>query len=187
MISTSQFRKGMKLKVDGDLWTIVDFQNARTAQRRAKVTTKLKNIKTGAVIEKIFASGETFEQPDFEDRRMQYMYTDGENWHFMDSTTFEQYSLNRDHLSGAEDFLMENAEYRILFFEGEPLDIDLPASVVLEVVEAEPAVKGDTVSNLTKGAKLETGLEVKVPLFIKVGDKVKVDTRTKEYLERVNE
>jgi elongation factor P len=185
MISTSQFRKGLKLKVDGELWVIVDFQNARTAQRRAKYTTRLKNIKTGAVVEKMFASGETFEQPDFEERRMQYMYTDGEHWHFMDSATYDQFILNRDQLGGVEDFLMENEEYKILFFEGEPLDVDMPTSVVLEIIEAEPAVKGDTVSNLTKGAKVATGLEIKVPAFIKVGDRVKIDTRTKEYLERV--
>ena len=186
MITTSQFRKGLKLKVDGELWIIVDFQNARTAQRRAKYTTKLKNIKTGAVIERMFPSGETFDEPDFADRKMQYMYTDGENWHFMDSRTYDQFALTREQLGGVDDFLMENAEYKILFFEGEPIDVDLPSSVVLKVVEAEPAVKGDTVSNLTKGAKLETGLEVKVPLFIKVGDKIKVDTRSKEYIERVN-
>ncbi len=186
MISTSQFRKGMKLKVDGELWIIIDFQNARTAQRRAKYTTKLKNIKTGAVIEKVFPSGETFEEPDFEDRKMQYLYNDGENWHFMDSQTYEQFPLTKEVLGGAEDFFMENEEYKILFFEGEALDVDLPASVVLEVIEAEPAVKGDTVSNLTKNAKVETGLEVKVPLFIKVGDTIKIDTRTKEYIERVN-
>ena len=185
MISTSQFRKGKKLKVDGELWTIIDFQNARTAQRRAKVTTKLKNIKTGAVIEKVFASGETFDEPDFEQRLMQYMYTDGENWHFMDSKTYDQFALAKDQLAGTTDFLMENSEYKILFFEGEPIDLDLPASVILKVVEAEPALKGDTVSNLTKGAVLETGLSVKVPLFIKVGDKIKIDTRTKEYLERM--
>ena len=186
MISTSEFRKGMKLKVDGELWIIIDFQNARTAQRRAKVTVRLKNIKTGAVIERIFASGETFAQPDFEVRAMQYLYTDGETWHFMDTKTYDQITLTKDYLGGAGDFLMENSEYKILFFEGEPLDLDLPSSVILKVVETEPGVKGDSVSNLTKGATLETGLQVKVPLFIKVGDKVKVDTRTKEYLERVN-
>ena len=185
MISTSQFRKGKKLKVGGELWTIIDFQNARTAQRRAKVTTKLKNIKTGAVIEKVFASGETFDEPDFEQRLMQYMYTDGETWHFMDSKTYDQFALAKDQLAGTADFLMEDSEYKILFFEGEPIDLDLPASVILKVVEAEPALKGDTVSNLTKGAVLETGLSVKVPLFIKVGDKIKIDTRTKEYLERM--
>lgn len=187
MISTSQFRKGLKLKIDGELWVIVDFQNARTAQRRAKYTTKLKNIKTGAVVEKMFASGETFEQPDFEDRKMQYMYTDGDHWHFMDTTTYDQFHLTKDQLGGAEDFLMENEEYKILFFEGAPLDVDMPTSVVLEVIEAEPAVKGDTVSNLTKGAKVATGLEIKVPAFIKEGDLVKIDTRTKEYLERVSQ
>ncbi len=186
MISTSDFRKGMKLKVDGELWIIVDFQNARTAQRRAKYTTKLKNIKTGAVIEKMFPSGETFEEPDFDDRKMQYLYTDGTDWHFMDSKTFEQFAIGKEHLGGAEDFFMENEEYKILFFEGEPIDVDLPASVVLKVVEAEPAVKGDTVSNITKAAKVETGLEVKVPPFIKEGDNIKIDTRTKEYIERVN-
>ncbi len=186
MISTSDFRRGMKLKVDGELWIIVDFQNARTAQRRAKYTTKLKNIKTGAVIEKMFPSGETFEEPDFEDRKMQYLYTDGTDWHFMDSTTFEQFAIPKEKLGGAEDFFMENEEYKILFFEGEAIDVDLPASVVLKVVEAEPAVKGDTVSNITKGATVETGLEVKVPPFIKEGDTIKIDTRTKEYIERVN-
>jgi len=175
----------MKLKVDGELWVIVDFQNARTAQRRAKYTTKLRNIKTGAVVEKMFASGETFEEPDFEDRKMQYMYTDGDNWHFMDTVTYDQFHLSKEQLGGVEDFLMENEEYKILFFEGKPIDIDMPSSVVLEVIESEPAVKGDTVSNLTKNAKVATGLEIKVPAFIKVGDMVKIDTRSKEYLERV--
>jgi len=175
----------MKLKVDGELWVIVDFQNARTAQRRAKYTTKLRNIKTGAVVEKMFASGETFEEPDFEDRKMQYMYTDGDNWHFMDTVTYDQFHLSKEQLGGVEDFLMENEEYKILFFEGKPIDIDMPSSVVLEVIESEPAVKGDTVSNLTKSAKVATGLEIKVPAFIKVGDMVKIDTRSKEYLERV--
>ena len=173
------------MKVDGELWVIVDFQNARTAQRRAKYTTKLRNIKTGAVVEKMFASGETFEEPDFEDRKMQYMYTDGDNWHFMDTVTYDQFHLSKEQLGGVEDFLMENEEYKILFFEGKPIDIDMPSSVVLEVIESEPAVKGDTVSNLTKNAKVATGLEIKVPAFIKVGDMVKIDTRSKEYLERV--
>jgi elongation factor P len=113
------------------------------------------------------------------------MYTDGTDWHFMDNKNFEQITLNATHMEGYSDFLMENSDYRISFFEGNPISLDLPSSVVLEVVESEPGVKGDSVSNLTKSAKLVTGLQVKVPLFIKVGDKVKVDTRTKEYLERV--
>ncbi|GAB4317999.1 MAG: elongation factor P [Candidatus Zixiibacteriota bacterium] len=186
MISTSDFRTGRKLKIDGDLWEILDFQNARTAQRRAKVTTKLRNLRTGQVLEKVFASGETFDEPEFEQRSMKYMYTDGDHWHFMDNETFEQVGLTAAQLEGYTDFLMENEDYKILYFEGAPLSLDLPASVVLEVTDAEPAVKGDTVSNLTKGATVETGLQVKVPLFIKVGDKIKIDTRTKDYIERVN-
>ncbi|MEW5875764.1 MAG: elongation factor P [Candidatus Zixiibacteriota bacterium] len=186
MISTSEFRKGRKLKFEGDLWEIIDFQNARTAQRRAKVTTKLRNLKTGQVLERIFASGETFDEPEFEQRSMQYMYNDGNEWFFMDNATFEQIGLTRDHLDGCEQFLMENHDYRILFFEGKALSLDLPSSVVLEVTESDPGVKGDSVSNLTKMAKVETGLAIKVPLFIKVGDKVKIDTRSKEYLERVS-
>ncbi|HWO57315.1 MAG TPA: elongation factor P [bacterium] len=185
MISTSDFRIGKKLKVEGELWEIVDFQNARTAQRRAKVTTKLRNLKTGRVLEKIFASGETFDEPEFEQRTMQYMYTDGTTWHFMDQSSYEQVELTQEHLEGYAPFLMENHDYRVLYFEGKPISLELPASVVLTVTDSEPGVKGDSVSNLTKMATVETGLAIKVPLFIKVGDKIKIDTRTKEYLERV--
>ncbi|MEW5700948.1 MAG: elongation factor P [Candidatus Zixiibacteriota bacterium] len=184
MISTSDFRIGKKLKVEGELWEIVDFQNARTAQRRAKVTTKLRNLKTGRVLERVFASGETFEEPEFEHRSMQYMYTDGTSWNFMDNSNYEQVALTEEHLEGYAEFLMENHDYKVLYFEGKPISLDLPTAVVLEVTDSEPGVKGDSVSNLTKSATLETGLVVKVPLFIKIGDKVKVDTRTKEYLER---
>jgi elongation factor P len=184
MISTSDFRKGKKIKVEGQLWEIVDFQNARTAQRRAKVTIKLRNLKTGQVLERIYASGETFEEPEFEHRSMQYMYTDGTAWNFMDNATYEQVALTNEHLEGYAEFLMENHDYKILYFEGKPISLDLPSAVILVVTDSEPGVKGDSVSNLTKSATLETGLVVKVPLFIKIGDKVKVDTRTKEYLER---
>ncbi|HEX9751448.1 MAG TPA: elongation factor P [candidate division Zixibacteria bacterium] len=186
MIATSDFRKGRKLKVDGDLWEIVDFQNARTAQRRAKVTTKLRNLRTGQVLERVFASGETFEEPEFEHRSLQYMYTDGDTWHFMDNKSYEQVELHGEHVEGYAEFLMDYESYKILYFEGKPISLDLPASVILEVTDSEPGVKGDTVSNLTKNATVSTGLVVKVPLFIKVGDKIKIDTRSKEYLERAN-
>jgi elongation factor P len=185
MISTSDFRIGKKLKVEGELWEIVDFQNARTAQRRAKVTVKLRNLKNGRVLERIYASGETFEEPEFEQRTMQYMYTDGSLWHFMDQASYEQIELTPEHVEGYAQFLMENKDYKVLYFEGKPISLELPASVVLTVTDAEPGVKGDSVSNLAKNATVETGLSIKVPLFIKVGDKVKIDTRTKEYLERV--
>ncbi|MBI3873160.1 MAG: elongation factor P [candidate division Zixibacteria bacterium] len=185
MISTSDFRKGKKLKIEGQLWEIVDFQNARTAQRRAKVTIKLRNLKTGQILERIYASGEMFEEPEFEQRNMQYMYTDGTAWNFMDNKTYDQVTLTEEHIEGYAPFLMENQDYRVLYFEGKPISLELPAAVVLTVTDAEPGVKGDSVSNLTKNATLETGLVVKVPLFVKVGDKVKVDTRSKEYLERM--
>ena len=185
MLSTSDFRKGRKLALDGELYEIVDFQHARTAQRRANVWTRLKNLKTGSVLERTFAAGEMFDEPNFEQRKMQYMYTTGSEYHFMDQKSYEQVELTAEQIGDYKWYLVENEEYKILFFEGNPLSLDLPAAAILKVVESEPGVKGDSVSNLTKGAKLQTGLQVKVPLFVKEGDMVKVDTRTGEYLERM--
>jgi len=185
MISTSDFYRGMKIDLEGEPYIILDFQNARTAQRRANVWTKLKHIITGQVLERTFSSGETFNQPDFETHMMQYMYTDGEIFNFMDTRTYEQISIPAEGVGDYKWYLLENSEYEILFFKGSPISIELPTSVVLRVVECEPAVKGDRVSNVLKGAKLETGLEVKVPIFVKEGDSVKVDTRDGKYLERV--
>jgi len=185
MLSTSDFRKGLRLKIDNDPYYIVDFQHARTAQRRANVWTKLKNIKTGAVIERTFSAGEQFEQPDFQDKMMQYMYSAGDEYHFMDSHNYEQIALSEEQLGDYKWYLVLGREYKLLFFEGNPVNLDIPASVILQVVSSGPGVKGDTVTNITKDATLETGLPVKVPLFIKEGDLVKVDTRTGEYIERV--
>ncbi len=184
MLSTSDFRKGLKVKIEGEPYYIIDFQHARTAQRRAFVRTKLKNIKTGAVLEKTFSAGETFEEPDFQEKWMQYLYSSGDDFHFMDSKNYEQIILNQEQLGEYRWYLKENEEYQILFFEGKPVSLDLPASVVLKVTVTEPAIKGDSVTNITKSATLETGLEVKVPLFIKEGDMIKIDTRTGGYLER---
>ena len=186
MLSTSDFRKGMKLALDGELYFIVDFQHARTAQRRANVWTKLKSFRTGQVLERTFSAGESFQEPDFSDRPMQYLYSDDDGFHFMDSRNYEQVMLTTDQVADYKWYLQENAEYKILFFEGNPITIDMPAAVVLKVTDAEPAVKGDSVSNLTKNATVETGLSVRVPLFIKVGDKLKIDTSSGEYLERSN-
>ncbi len=184
MLSTTNFRKGLKIKLEGDIYYVVDFQHARTAQRRAFVRTKLKNIKTGAVLEKTFAAGETFEEPDFEEKKMQYLYFADKEYHFMDTKTYEQTSLTEDHLGDYKWYLKENAEYKVMFFEGQPVNVDLPASVVLKIVSTEPAVKGDSVTNITKSATLESGLVVKVPLFVNEGESVKIDTRTNEYMER---
>lgn len=184
MLSTTDFRKGLKIKIEGEPYIIVDFQHARTAQRRAFVRTKLKNLKSGAVLEKTFSAGETFEEPDFEQRLMQFLYSSEEEYVFMDSKTYEQITFTEELLGDSRWYLKENDEYKILFFEGNPLDVDLPTSVVLRIQSTEPAIKGDSVTNITKNAILETGLNVKVPLFVREGELIKVDTRTGEYLER---
>ena len=184
MRSTTDFRKGLKIKLEGDIYYIVDFQHARTAQRRAFVRTKLKNIKTGAVLEKTFAAGETFEEPDFEEKSMQYLYSAEKEYYFMDTKTYEQINLTENQLGDYKWYLKENSEYKVMFFEGQPLSVDIPASVVLKIVSTEPAIKGDSVTNITKNATLESGLVVKVPLFVNEGEYVKIDTRTNEYIER---
>ena len=185
MISTEGFRKGLKIKLEGEVWSIVEFQHARTAQRRAFVRTKLKNVKTGAVQEKTFSAGENFEEPDFEEKKMQYTYASGPEYYFMDSKTFEQIAIPEDKLGDMKWYLREGQEYRLQFFEGHPINVDLPVAVVLKVVAVGPGQKRDAVTNVMKEATLETGLTLKVPLFIKEGDHIKVDTRTNEYLERV--
>jgi elongation factor P len=187
MISTTDFRKGLKIKVEGDIYYIVDFQHGRTAQRRAQVRTKLKSIKTGAVLERTFSAGETFEVPDFEEKIMQFLYASEGEYHFMDSKTYDQISLTEEKLGEYKWYLKENSEYKVMFFEGQPVNVDLPASVVLKITSTEPGIKGDSVTNITKSATLETGLEVKVPLFINQGEHVKIDTRTNEYIERVQQ
>jgi elongation factor P len=185
LISTSDFRKGLRIKLEGEAYVIVDFQHARTAQRRAFVRTRLKNIKTGSVQEKTFSAGETFEEPDFEEKTMQYLYKEGNLYNFMDAKTFEEISVAEDALAESRFFLREGSEYKILFFENSPIGADLPASVVLKVISVGPGQKTDAVTNVMKEAVLETGIKLKVPLFIKEGDLIKVDTRTSEYLERL--
>jgi elongation factor P len=186
MLSTSDFRKGMKLALEGELYVIVDFQHARTAQRRANVWTKLKSLKSGRVIERTFSAGETFNEPEFTERGMQYLYNDGEVFNFMDSKSYEQLSLNIEQVGDSRWYLQENVEYKIMFFEGNPIAIDLPSAVTLRVTESEPAIKGDSVSNMTKNVVVETGLNVRAPLFIKEGDLIKIDTSEGKYLERAN-
>ena len=184
MLSTTDFRKGLKIKVEGEPYYIVNFQHARTAQRRAFVRTKLKHIQNGSVLERTFSAGENFEEPDFEERIMQHLYSNQGEYAFMDTKNYEQVGLKEEQLGDYKWYLKENEEYKILFFEGNPISIDMPTSVVLKVASTEPAIKGDSVTNITKSATLETGLTVKVPLFIKEGELIKVDTRKGEYIER---
>ncbi len=186
MISPNEFRKGAKMMFEGAPYIIVDFQHVKMGRGRPHVKAKMKHLITGQVIEKSFLTTENFDQPDLEMRTLQFLYSQGDEYTFMDTRSYEQYTLDIDHLGDAHWYLMENHEYDMQFFEGRPITVELPASVVLTVVESEPAVKGDSVSNIMKPAKVETGLQIKVPLFVKEGDKVRVDTRTNEYMERAN-
>ncbi|HOP06856.1 MAG TPA: elongation factor P [candidate division Zixibacteria bacterium] len=186
MFSVSDFRRGLRIIVDDQPYYVVEYQHFKMGRGRANIRTKLKHIKTGAVVEKVFSSNDAFKAPDMEDRKMQYLYENGGEYSFMDSETFEQVNIPMDNLGDAKWYLLENEEYRVQFLDNEAIAVDLPASVILEVVETEPAARGDTVSNVTKPAKLQTGLVVKVPPFVKEGDKLKIDTRTGEYLERAN-
>jgi elongation factor P len=186
MYSVSDFRKGLPIIWDDQPYYVVDWQHFKMGRGHANIRTKLKHIKTGAVVEKVFSSNDSFKPPDIAKRKMQYLYEDGTNFTFMDIETFEQVAVPHENLEDAKWYLLENEEYFLLILDNEAIAVDLPTSVILEVVSTEPVVRGDTVSNVTKPAKLQTGLEVRVPPFVKEGDKVKVDTRTGAYLERAN-
>jgi len=186
MISPSDFRKGLKMMFEGAPYYIVDFMHVKMGRGRPHVKAKMKHLLTGQVIEKSFLTTENFPEPDLEHRILQYQYVQGDEYSFMDSQTYDQITMTSELLGDSRWYLMENHEYDVLFYEGRPISLELPSSVVLVVTESEPAVKGDSVSNIMKPATLETGLNIKVPLFVKTGDKVKVDTRTGEYLERAN-
>ncbi len=184
MYSTTDFRKGLKIEIDGTPFEIVDFQHFKPGKGGAMVRTKLRNILNGRIVDNTFRSGEKVERPDLETRDMQFLYRDGEDLLFMDMTTYEQLTMKAEATDGKAGFLKDGQECRVLLYRGNPLDIDIPVSLVLEVVQTEPGAKGDTVSNVTKPATLETGLVIQVPLFVNEGNRVKVDTRTKEYLGR---
>ncbi len=186
MISASDFKKGMRVLIEGEPYVIVEFSHAKMGRGRPHTKAKMKHLITGSVFEKSFLSSESFDQPDIQHKKMQYLYNDPDGYHFMDISTYEQSVVTEEALGMGKYFLKENEEYQVVFFDGRAISLDMPASVIMEVVESEPAVKGDTVSNITKAAKVETGLEIKVPPFIKEGDKVKIDTRTGEYIERSN-
>lgn len=185
MIDTADFRKGMKIELDGEVFEILDFQHARTAQRRAFVRTKLKNIATGAVLERTFSSGEKINQPEFEERQMQFLYQEGDHYSFMDSKTYEQIELAGDQVGEGKRFLQENIEVVLQLFKSRPIGLILPNTVEFEVVQTDPGLKGDTATGGSKPARISTGATISVPLFVNTGDKIKIDTRTGEYIERV--
>lgn len=184
MYSTTDFRKGLKIEIDGTPFEIIDFQHFKPGKGGAMVRTKLRNILNGRIQDKTFRSGEKVEKPDLETRDMQFLYREGEQLVFMDMTTYEQLHMDEESTGDKAGFLKDAQECRVLLYNGKPLDIDIPVSLVLEVTDTEPGAKGDTVSNVTKPAKVETGMTIQVPIFVNIGDKIKVDTRTKEYLGR---
>lgn len=184
MYSTAEFRKGLKIEIDGKPLIIVESQHVKPGKGGAFVRTKLKNLETGQVLEQTFRSGAKVGKPDLEEKYMQYLYQDGDNYVFMDTQTYDQIFIHGDYLEDAIPYMHANIELAVLFFQGRPIGVDLPTSVVLEVTECEPGVKGDTATGATKPATLETGHVVQVPLFINEGDKLKVDTRSGEYMER---
>ena len=186
MLSTTDFRRGLKIEIDGTPYEIVDFLHVKPGKGGAFVRTKLRNLLTGRITDQTFRSGEKVGKPDLETREMQYLYHDGSGYVFMDMTTYEQLTVSDETLKEKGGFLKDGQEVKVLVYNGQPIDMDLPAAVILEVTETEPGLKGDTVSGATKPATLETGLVINVPLFINTGDKIKVDTRTKEYLGREN-
>ena len=184
MYSTADFRNGLKIEFGGEPYVIVYFQHVKPGKGGAFVRTKLKNLKTGAVLEHTFRSGDKVDKPDLNEREMQFMYRMENAFHFMDTTTFEQIYLDGDHMGDAANYMIENLPVKILFFRGEPIGIELPIFIQLQIVETEPGLRGDTVSGSTKQAKLSSGAVVQVPLFLDVGDRIKVDTRTGTYIER---
>ncbi len=185
-VDTSSFRNGLKIELDGEPYTITYFQHVKPGKGGAFVRTKVKSLKTGKVVDKRFRAGEKVELADIDERRMQYLYKDGDSLVFMDNETYDQTPFSADVVGGAGRFLKENLDVEVLFWRGTPLNVDLPNFVVAEITQCEPGEKGDTASNVTKPATIETGAVVQVPLFIKQGESIRVDTRSGEYVERVN-
>jgi elongation factor P len=184
IVNTNQFRNGMHIEHKGAMWRIVEFQHVKPGKGGAFVRTKLKNIDTGAVVDETFRAGEKFPRVHTEVKSVQFLYDDGSDAHFMDEETFEQFGLAHADVAEALDYMLPSSSVQMLAVNGKPSGIQLPASVELGVTETEPGVKGDTVSNVTKAATLETGAVVQVPLFVNIGDRVKVDPRESRYISR---
>ncbi|MDJ0787804.1 MAG: elongation factor P [Myxococcota bacterium] len=186
-VDTSQFRNGLKIELDGEPFNMTYFQHVKPGKGGAFVRTKLKNLRTGRVLEKTFRSGEKVEEAAVEDAKMQYLYQDGDSLVFMDTTTYDQLPLPTEAIGDSLKFLQENMEVAVILYKGQAINVELPAFVKAPVTQTDPGIKGDTASGATKPATIETGAVVQVPLFIKEGEVIRVDTRTGEYVERVND
>ncbi|WP_159620843.1 elongation factor P [Ruania rhizosphaerae] len=187
MATTNDLKNGTVLNIDGQLWSVVEFQHVKPGKGPAFVRTKLKGVTSGKVVAKTFNAGVKVETANVDRRDMQYLYLDGTGYVFMDTSDYEQIAVPEDIVGDAKNFLLEGAEVIVALHEGLPLYIDLPASVVMEITYTEPGLQGDRSTGGTKPATIETGYQIQVPLFLEAGTKVKVDTRTGDYLGRVND
>jgi len=187
MATTADIRNGLVLNMDGQLWTVIEFQHVKPGKGGAFVRTKVKNVVTGKTIDRTFNAGSKIEIETVDRRDFQYLYRDGDGFVFMDVENYEQLTLSSAVVGDAANFMLENQNVTVALHDGEPLYIDLPASVVMEITYTEPGLQGDRSTGGTKPATVETGYQIQVPLFLEQGTKVKVDTRTGEYLSRVND
>jgi elongation factor P len=185
VIDTSEFRKGLKIEIDGEPFEIVEFQHVKPGKGSAFVRTSIRSLFSGRVLQPTFKSGDKVGKPDIEEREMQYLYKQGDDYYFMDTRNYEQTFIGDKALGESKNFLKENVNANILFFNGKALGVSLPNSVELKVTQCDPGGRGDTVSGAMKPATLETGYQVQVPLFINEGDVLKIDTRDGKYLTRV--
>ena len=185
MLDANEMRKGVTFEMDGSLYKVLDYSHHKPGRGLATIRIKARNLRSGATIDKTFSSSERIQDVRLDYHMVSYLYKDGDRYVFMDNTTYEQPSIGAEMLDDAVNYLTENLEVKLTFFEGEPLDIELPTSVELKVVRADPAVRGDTATGVNKSVETETGLEVQVPAFVEAGDVIKVDTRSGEYVTRV--
>ncbi|MBF6589126.1 MAG: elongation factor P [Ktedonobacterales bacterium] len=186
MISTGDLKKGISLELDGQLFTIVDWQHIKMGRGGAIVRIKLRNLRSGSLFERTFDAGEKFQRAYLDHRPVQYSYNDGDTYYFMDTETYETFPLTGEQLGDARHYLLDGMKLEIVSYHDEPLSVDLPPTVDLEVTYTEPGFKGDTATGGTKPATVQTGLVVQVPLFVTTGDKIRVKTDTSAYVERVN-
>jgi elongation factor P len=187
MATSNDLKNGMVLNIEGQLWAVVEFQHVKPGKGAAFVRSKLKNVLTGKVVDKTFNAGVKIETANVDKRNMTYLYNDGEGYVFMDADTFDQVTLSEATVGDAVNYLLENQEATVAMHEGNPIYVELPASVVLEITYTEPGLQGDRSSGGTKPATVETGLQIQVPLFVDNGTRVRVDTRTGDYLGRVTD
>jgi elongation factor P len=185
--TSNDLKNGIVLNIDGQLWTVVEFQHVKPGKGAAFVRTKLKNVLTGKVVDRTFNAGVKVETANVDKRDMTYLYNDGSGFIFMDKDTYDQVSLSEETVGDAVNYMLENQDAVVAMHEGNPIYVELPASVVLEVTYTEPGLQGDRSSGGTKPATVETGLQIQVPLFLENGTKVRIDTRTGDYLGRVND